>query len=86
MSDWSLPQLLASLHADIESKLEAARKSFAHPVAKGDASEGVWLELMQAYLPKRYQAEKAFICDSEGAFSEQADVVIFDRQYSPFIF
>jgi hypothetical protein len=34
----------------------------------------------------RYQAEKAHVVDSTGAFSEQIDVVVFDRQYSPFIF
>lgn len=55
-------------------------------MAKGDASERVWLELLQTYLPQRYQADKAFVVDSKGIFSEQIDVVIFDRQYSPFIF
>jgi hypothetical protein len=37
-------------------------------------------------LPKRYQATTAHVVDSNGQFSEQIDVVIFDRQYSPFIF
>src|SRR5262249_49951459 len=50
-----------------------------------DASEEVWLELLQTYLPKRYQAAKAHVVDSNGTFSDQIDVVIFDRQYSPFI-
>jgi hypothetical protein len=86
MTDWSLSRLLADLHRDIEQRLATARLAFAHPVAKGDASEGVWLELLQNYLPRRYQAQKAFIVDSKGQFSEQIDVVIFDRQYSPFIF
>lgn len=86
MSGWSLPQLLASLHDDIQQRLDIARKTFGHPVSKGDSSESVWLELLQTYLPKRYQADKAHIVDSRGNFSEQIDVVIFDRQYSPFIF
>jgi len=86
MTTWSLPTLLSSLHEDIQRRLETARKSFGHPVAKGNASESVWLELLQTYLPKRYQAETAFVVDSLGVFSEQIDVVIFDRQYSPFIF
>src|SRR5207247_1078433 len=34
----------------------------------------------------RYQAATAHVVDSKGVFSEQIDVVIFDRQYSPFIF
>jgi hypothetical protein len=84
--NWSLQQLLAGLHDDIEQRLHIARNSFGHPVIKGDASENIWLELLQTYLPKRYQAAKAHIVDSNGQFSDQIDVVVFDRQYSPFIF
>lgn len=86
MSSWSLPQLLAGLHDDIERRLATARQTLAHPVVKGDASERVWLELLRTYLPERYRAETAHVVDSTGAFSEQIDVVVFDRQYSPFIF
>ena len=86
MSDWSLPVLLSGLHETIEKQLELARRTMGHPVAKGDASEGVWLEMLEKYLPKRYQAAKAFVVDSAGVFSEQIDVLVFDRQYSPFIF
>lgn len=86
MSDWSLTVLLASLHNDIERRLQAAREAFGHPVTKGDASEHVWLELLKKYLPHRYEAAKAHVVDSHGNFSGQIDVVVFDRQYSPFIF
>ncbi len=86
MTEWSLSVLLAGLHDDIQQKLEIVRKSLGHPVSKGDASETVWLELLQTYLPKRYQAATAHVVDSNGVFSEQIDVVVFDRQYSPFIF
>lgn len=86
MSDWSLPVLLASLHDDIQQRLATVRKSFAHTGTKGDASESVWIELLETYLPRRYQAATAHIVDSLGAFSQQIDVVVFDRQYSPFIF
>lgn len=86
MSNWSLETLLSSLHRDIEQKLAIARIAFAHPATKGDASEILWNELLNTYLPERYRASKAHIVDSEGHFSDQIDVVIFDRQYSPFIF
>lgn len=86
MTDWSLSVLLSGLHDDIQQKLAIARQSFAHPGTKGDASEQVWLEMLQAYLPQRYQAASAHIVDSRGDFSDQIDVVVFDRQYSPFIF
>ena len=86
MTDWSLSKLLAGLHRDIRQRLDTIRDSIQHPVAKGDSSEKVWIDLFKKYLPKRYSSEQAFIVDSEGKFSEQIDVVIFDRQYTPFIF
>ncbi len=69
MSDWSLSQLLASLHEDIQQRLAIVRKSFNHPGTKGDASEGVWIEMLETYLPKRYQAATAHVVDSLGNFS-----------------
>lgn len=86
MSSWSLPTLLSGLHDDIQQKLAISRCSFGHPGTKGDASEAVWLELLQKYLPTRYRAASAHVVDSHGHFSNQIDVVVFDRQYSPFIF
>lgn len=83
---WSIQTLLSELHDDIQEQLARARKAFGHPGTKGDASEAVWLELLQTYLPQRYQAASAHVVDSEGTFSDQIDVVVFDRQYSPFIF
>jgi len=84
--NWSLAELLAGLHDDVQQRLATARKTFGHPGTKGDASENVWLEMLRTYLPHRYKAEKAHVVDSLGIFSEQIDVVVFDRQYSPFIF
>jgi hypothetical protein len=86
MTQWSLPVLLAGLHDDIQNRLATARKAFGHPGTKGNASEHVWQELLQTYLPRRYKSETAHVVDSQGKFSEQIDVVVFDRQYSPFIF
>jgi hypothetical protein len=86
MSEWSLSELLSSLHEDIQRRLSIVRKSFKHPGSKGDASENVWISMLETYLPERYQAAKAHVVDSLGNFSQQIDVVVFDRQYSPFIF
>jgi hypothetical protein len=86
MTQWSLPHVLASLSDDIEHQLRTARSTLGHPTDKGDASETVWLELLTRYLPQRYQASKAHVVDSKGNFSQQIDVLVFDRQYSPFIF
>src|SRR5580692_5577688 len=85
MSEWSLGQLLATLHEDIHRRLEASRKSFGHPTTKGNATEGVWLKLLDEYLPERYAAVSGHVVDSQGVFSDQIDIIVFDRQYSPFI-
>jgi len=86
MSAFSLRQLLESLHDDLESRLATVRKAIGHPGSKGDASETVWVELLNTYLPARYQAASAHVVDSLGVFSDQIDIVVFDRQYTPFIF
>lgn len=86
MTDWSLARMLGSLHNDIQRRLETVRETLAHPGAKGDGSESVWLELLQKYLPERYAVANAFVIDSKDQMSEQLDVVVFDRQYTPFIF
>lgn len=85
-SPWSLPKLLAQLHDDIEHDLSVARETIGHSTTKGDESEYVWLKLLKNYLPDRYQVIKAHVVDSQGTFSEQIDIVVRDRQYSPFIF
>jgi hypothetical protein len=85
-SKWSLPVLMQGLHARVEHDLKVARDALGHPVAKGDGSEAVWIQLFRNYLPKRYAIDKATICDSRGEFSDEIDVAIYDRQYAPLIF
>jgi len=83
---WSLRLLMEGLHERVERDLRMARESIGHPGAKGVASENVWLSLFENYLPARYQARSATVVDSDNNFSDQIDVVIYDRQYSPFLF
>jgi hypothetical protein len=52
MTEWSLSRLLAGLHDDIQQKLATVRSTLGHPGTKGDASEAVWLQLLETYLPK----------------------------------
>jgi len=84
-SKWSLKTLLGSVNKDVETRLGIARHGIEHPTDKGDASEGIWLELLNVYLPKRYEARRAHVVDSRDEFSEQIDIVVHDRQYSPFV-
>lgn len=86
MTHWSLPTLFEGVHEKVHAELELARRAYAHPTTKGDASEDVWLHLFNTYLPRRYRAAKAFIADSNNEFSLQLDVVIFDELYTPPVF
>ena len=68
---WSLAKLLAGLHDDIERRLATARATLSHPGTKGDATEHVWLHLLETYLPQRYKAATAHVVDSKGVFSDR---------------
>jgi hypothetical protein len=52
----------------------------------GTASQQRWAQWLASYLPIRYRVESsAFVVDSGGMISEEQDIVIFDRQYTPFL-
>ncbi|MCC6369947.1 MAG: hypothetical protein IT236_02955, partial [Bacteroidia bacterium] len=41
---------------------------------------------LRKYLPNRYCVDKAIVIDSNGDLSHQLDLVIYDQQYTPFVF
>jgi hypothetical protein len=81
-----LRNIFLGLQGQMITKLSTNREIISHPGIKGDATELSWLEMLSSYLPKRYQVDKAFVLDANGQLSDQIDIVIFDRQYSPFLF
>lgn len=81
-----LRTIFLNLQEQMLAKLTANRENILHPGTKGDATELSWISMLKAYLPKRHQAEKAFVLDADGNISDQIDIVIFDRQYSPLLF
>ena len=81
----SLRQLLLHHEQTLLDGL-AARELFTHPTAKGDLGEGAWREVLERFLPRRYQVSKAFVLDARGQTSEQIDVVIHDRHFCPLLF
>lgn len=78
--------MFESLHSQMVARLTASRATIEHPGAKGAAAELEWTSMLREYLPRRYTAEKAFVIDSDGRTSDEIDIVVFDRQYSPFMF
>lgn len=82
----NLRSLFLNLQQQMISKLETNSNVIKNPGAKGAATELNWLDMLRIYLPKRYEGEKAFVLDANGNLSDEIDIVIFDRQYSPFLF
>lgn len=77
--------LFESLQHELDARL-ASSTSVQHPTDKGDISEDGWRQMLEAYLPRRYRVARATIVDSRGGVSNNIDVVIYDRQYSPLLF
>lgn len=86
MAELNLHHIFLNLQRQMIQKLSANREIIFHPTSKGDASEINWIEWLKTYLPRRYEVDKAFVIDSNNRFSHQLDLVIYDRQYSPFVF
>lgn len=82
----NLSDLFEGLQNQMLAQLNTNRDIIKHPTSKGDSLENVWIEWLRKYLPNRYCVDKAIIIDSLGNLSEQIDVVIFDQQYTPFVF
>jgi hypothetical protein len=63
--------------------LGVGRSVGAHPVAIGDDSELNWRGMLESILPTRYRVSKGFAVDADGNRSEQIDLLIYDRHFSP---
>jgi hypothetical protein len=64
-------------------QLELSSKSITHSGVMGAVNEDYFVDVLRSYLPNRYAVSKGIVVDSNGATSDQIDVVIFDRQYTP---
>lgn len=81
-----LGELFNGLQNQMVAQLSTNREFIGHPGSKGDSLENVWIEWLRKYLPNRYCVDKAIIVDSTGQLSHQIDLVIYDQQYTPFVF
>lgn len=78
--------LYSGLEDELRAQLMVRRVAHRNAEAKGEASEEVWIDLLTAHLPRRYQVGKGIVIDSQGHESHYIDVIIYDRQYTPLIF
>lgn len=86
METVDLRNLFLDLQTELAASLQTDRNASSHKPTVGTASERGWRAMLEAYLPKRYCVSDGFVIDSDGARSDQIDLVIYDRQYSPFLF
>ena len=82
----TLNDLFSSQQDKLSTSLGIGKRVTRHPVAKGNLSEENWRKMLKSYLPARYDVAKCFVIDSREQVSDEIDVVVFDRQYSPLIF
>lgn len=78
--------LFQGLQKQMVAQLNTNRQFIMHPGSKGDSLEDVWITWLQMYLPNRYCVDKAVVIDCTGQLSHQIDLVIYDQQYTPFVF
>lgn len=78
-----LQRMFSGVQGRFLAELQGGRDVFGHPGAKGNVSEREWVALLQKHLPERYRVDNAFVIDSEGHISQQIDVVVYDRHFTP---
>ncbi len=78
-----LREAFIAVQEDLALKIRRAAQSIAHAGTQGSVNEDHWIEMFRAYLPDRYKVETGFAIDSAGGRSDQIDIVIFDRHFTP---
>jgi hypothetical protein len=81
-----LRALFGDLQTELQVRLGTARRNLQHPGAKGSVTESEWMSLLAAYLPRRYAVDKGFVVDSHGRISDEIDIIVHDRHFSPLLF
>jgi uncharacterized protein DUF6602 len=81
-----LRESLAQVERQFLLKLDAKFSTITHDPTLGDAVEDSWINLLKAYLPKRYCANKAFAIDHKGRTTQQIDCLIYDAHFTPALF
>ncbi len=82
----NIQKLFSALDEEMRLKLSSKIDEIYHPTAKGSETELNWIGLLRSYLPERYKVDSGFVVDHEGNISEQIDIIIYDRHFTPFIF
>ena len=74
-----LPEYLSDVAREMRAKSAAIRRDFAshHPSA-GENREGLVKKFLTAHLPRKFGVSSGMVFSHDGAFSNQADLVVVD--------
>jgi hypothetical protein len=64
-------------------QLKLSSESITHDGVLGEVNEQYFIHTLRKYLPKRYAIDNGIVIDSNGATSDQIDIVIYDNLYTP---
>lgn len=78
-----LREAFMDVQEELVLKLRRASRSIEHAPSVGSVNEEHWISVFRAYLPNRYEVNSGFVIDSLGARSEQIDLIIYDRHFTP---
>lgn len=78
-----LRDAFAQVQTNLSSQMKLASQSISHAGVMGSVNEEHWLDVFRAYLPNRYDVATGIVIDSCGNRSDQIDVVVFDRHFTP---
>ena len=81
-----LNSLFQTVQKRMIAELAGLRETVNHGGTLGDETELAWRNFLSRNLPNRYQVCDGFVVDANGFRSDQMDVIVFDRQYSPPLF
>lgn len=78
-----LREAFAQVQTNLRSQMALAAQSISHAGTMGSVNEEHWLDVFRSYLPNRYDVATGIVIDSQGNRSDQIDVVVFDRHFTP---
>lgn len=76
-------------YQDIEASIvkQLNLKVDNHHLTAGYNREKIWMELFRQLIPMKFAIRQGvFLIDSKGNVSKEVDIVVFDEQYTPYIF
>ena len=81
-----LSSLFESTQRKMVGEFSAIREALDHGGTLGDETELAWRDFIGRLLPTRYQVCDGFVVDAQGLRSDEIDIIVFDRHYSPPLF